>query len=105
MKLKYLIIAFIALLSIPAFALTVSETSSVDYMRLNGYSDAVIDSAQSSKAAMNGEKYVTLDDRKHENDFCVVRWVRKFFNYVDPALDKNDLLHHDIKMVPSTNDL
>ena len=104
MKLKLLILASVFTI-IPAMALTVSETSSVDYMRANGYSDAIIDVVQSSKAAVNGEQYVSFEEQKYGNCNAFVKWVRKFFSYIDPALDAEPLFKHDTKMTPSINDL
>lgn len=104
MKLKLLILASIFTI-IPVAALTVSETSSVDYMRANGYSDATIDLVQSTKAAVNGEQYVSFEEQKYGNCSAFVKWVRKFFTYIDPALDPEPAMRHDTKITPSIDDL
>ena len=104
MKFKILLIA--TLFSIlPVMALSVSETSSINFMRANGYSDATIDVVQASKAAANGEQYISFEEQKYGNSSAFVKWVRRFFSYFDPALDSEPILKHDTKMTPSVNDL
>lgn len=90
---------------LPVSALTVSESSSVDFMRANGYSDAIIDNVQASKAAANGEQYISFEEQKYGNSNAFVKWVRRFFTYIDPALDPEPALKHNTKMTPSVNDL
>lgn len=104
MKLKLLALALMFTI-VPAFALTVSETTSTDYMRANGYSYATIDAVQASKAAVNGEQYVSFDEQKYGNCNAFVKWVRKFFTYFDPALVAEPVLKHDTKLTPSINDI
>lgn len=104
MKIKALILVTL-LSALPACALTTSEVSSVDFMRANGYSDALIDTVQASKAASNGEQYVSFEEQKYGNSNAFVKWVRKFFTYIDPALDQEPVLKHDTKMTPSVYDL
>ena len=104
MKVKILILALLFMV-LPAVALTVSESSSVDYMRANGYSEDIINTTQASKAAINGERYVSFDEQKYGNCSKFTKWVRKFFSYIDPAYEQEDILKHDIKMTPSVYDL
>lgn len=104
MKLKLLILTLL-FTTVPAMALTRSETSSVDYMRANGYSDAIIDVVQISKAKVNGEHYVSFEEQKYGNSNAFVKWVRKFFIYIDPALVAEPPMSHNIKMTPSVNDI
>lgn len=107
MKKKIFLTTLIALFaSVPAFAsITPSEASSSEYLDGRGHSDSLVELVQINKAQINGETYVTKDEMKHANDSTFVKWVRKFFIYVDPALDDGKFLNHDTKSSQSYDDL
>jgi len=60
---------------------------------------------QKTKAIANGEEYQTPEQKQLEEDFVLVRWVKKFFMYLDPAQDNGSFMDHNIKMTPQVNDL
>ena len=93
------------LLSAPAVALTVEEASSPEFLRNSGYSNSMIDMTEYSKASANGESYINHEEVDHMYDSKFKTWVRKFFKYIDPAVDDGKFLDHDIKLSPSVNDL
>ncbi len=107
MKLKLILMTIITAFScIPvSAAITPQEATSADYLESHGHSGALVEMVQQSKAGYNGEVYVTQDELKHANDSAFVKFVRRIFIYLDPALDNEPLLKHETKMTPSIDDL
>ena len=98
-----LIISFAAM---PSFAgITPEEASSAGYLYTHGHSAATVDIVQKSKANINGEEYISAEEAKHANHSGFVRWVRRVFIYLDPALDDGTFMNHDIKSTPGYEDL
>lgn len=93
------------LLSTPAYALSVEESSSPEYLQNRGYSSSMVDMTEYSKASANGEKYISQDDVEHYYDSKIRKFFKRFFIYFDPAVDDGKFMNHDIKMSPSVNDL
>ena len=102
---KKIFILIMAISLLPVYALTIDETTSYDYLRKHGHSDALIDAVHFEKAVINGEEYISMDKQKHQNDFFLVKWVRRLFTYFDPALDDGTFNDHNIKITPQVNDL
>lgn len=109
MKTKLFLIALIAtFVALPTSAtefLTTEQATSEEYLRNYGHSEAMIEMIHKTRAKANGEAYTTAIDKQLENDFCLVRWVKKVFMYIDPAVDDNKFMNHDIKINPGANDL
>lgn len=108
MRARFLLLtALIAGLSAaPTFAaVTPDEMSAPEYMRNEGYSEALIDMTEYSKASSKGQKYVSMEQQKLQNMSKGRRFFRKFLMYVDPALDDGKFMNHDIKQYPSPDDL
>ena len=93
------------LLTTPVCAVTVEESSSPEYLRNRGYSNSMIDMTEYSKASANGEKYISQQDVEHYYDSKLTKFIKRFFNYIDPAVDDGKFMNHDIKLSPSVNDL
>ena len=92
-----------AFLAVPAHAgITVEETTDPEYLINTGYSQLVAEDAFMLKNRAMGKPIEPLYETS-SNKF--VRLWRKFHAYVDPALDAQDRLHHDIKPYPSATDL
>lgn len=92
--------------TLPIYAgITPQESTSAQYLHNYGYSQSMVELVQASKAAVNGESYITEDEAKHANDPTFVKFVRKVFTYFDPALDSGSFKNHDIKYVPTIDDL
>lgn len=107
MKSKFILTALIvSFISLQANAgVTPDEITSEENLRNSGYSDNIIHMVQKTKANARGEAYKTNDQKQLEDDFFLVRWVKRVFMYIDPALDNGDFLNHNIKSNPSPNDL
>ncbi len=85
--------------------ISVQEVTSPEYLYNHGHSTLTVDMVQKSKAGANGEKYIPATQEEHQNEPKLVKWVRKFFIYMDPALDNDSFMQHDIKSSPSYEDL
>lgn len=107
MKTKFLLTALIMSFAVmPVFAgITPEESTSPEYLYSHGHSEAVVDIVQINKAGINGEKYLTRNEVKRANEPKLVRWVKNFFIYLDPALDDGSFMRHETKPSPSYDDL
>lgn len=95
--------ALCAFMAAPAMAaVTVEETTDAEYLINSGYSQAVAEDVFMSKNRASGKPIEPLYE-KSQNKF--VRVCRKFYAYLDPAIEEEDRIHHDIKMSPSYSDL
>lgn len=95
---KLLLIVGLLALTLPAFAgVDVKETTTPQFLDNYGISDEGIRLIQVQKAAADGRAY----EAQEQN----VNFVRRFFNYLDPARDKGTFWRHDIKYYPNTKDL
>lgn len=106
MKNCFLILGIMSLLTLPVCAeLTTSDSVSADYLRNHGYSPALIQATNKSIAQVNGEETPTY----YEHGIYkkgIVRGVRRFFMYMDPAYDDQSFMNnHKIHTTPNIGDL
>ena len=102
---KFLITALTLFLTLPAFAeLTVDDLVSPDYLKNHGYSNSIIWSAQKSMATTNGEVLNEPIEKPIYNK-PVIKQLRKFFMYIDPALDNHSFNNHNINTTTRYDDL
>ncbi len=106
MKNCFLILGIMSLLTLPACAeLTTSDTVNKDYLKNHGYSPALIQATNKSIAQVNGEETPTY----YEHGIYkkgIVRGVRRFFMYMDPAYDDQSFMNnHKIHTTPNIGDL
>lgn len=99
-----LLIGFIST-SVPAMAeLTNGDVVSPEYLKLHGHSNAMIEATQRTKARSNGEEYTSQKTNPYYEE-TPIKYIRKFFMYLDPAYDDDSFMNHDIKTTPSYSDL
>ena len=106
MKKTYLLICSILLVATPAFAeLTTSDAVSEEFLKNHGYSPALIQATHSSISRANGEENPTYYEHKIYQK-GIVRGVRRFFMYLDPAYDDQSFMNnHKIHTTPNIGDL
>ncbi len=107
MKKSLLILSLTALFTtLPGYAeLTTADTVNPDYMRNHGYSSAFIQATQKSIAQSNGEPLTEPVEKEYYNQ-PVVKAVRRFFMYLDPAYDNHSFMNdHDVHTSPHYEDL
>ena len=104
MKKKLIFTALLlTIFTLPAKAIITSdEVCSEESLKNRGYSDYMA-RLVTEKSAQAAAKVPEIEDqpdyRKNTN------WIRKFFIYLDPALDDEPFLQHNIHPVPSVHDL
>ena len=100
-----LVLALFVAMSIPANAtISVEEITSPEYLINNGYSEATAEEVMIVKNRVNGKPVEPLYEKKYsKNKF--VRFWQNVYSYIDPAIDSDERLHHDIHMSPSYKDL
>ncbi len=98
-----LALVFAAMVTAPSMAaVMVEETTDTEYLINSGYSQMAAEDVFMQKSRVMGKPIEPLYE-KSQNKFVQV--CRKFFAYLDPALDEPDRIHHDIKPNPSYSDL
>ncbi len=101
-NLLFLLVA-VAFVSAPAMAeLTVEQTTDAEYIINNGYSQVMAEDIFMLKNRVSGKPIEPLYE-KSQNKF--VRAWKKFYAYVDPSIENEDRIHHDIAPSPSYTDL
>jgi len=98
---RIFLITFLALLtgSNLVFAeLTTDDVASPAYLKNHGHSDAIIWAVEKSIANVSGEPLEEPVNEKYQQP--VIKKIRQFFMYIDPALDDHKFMNHDIN--PST---
>lgn len=101
-SLLFLLIA-VAFVSAPAMAeLTVEQTTDAEHIINNGYSQVMAEDVFMLKNRASGKSIEPLYE-KSQNKF--VRAWKKFYAYVDPSIENEDRIHHDITPSPSYTDL
>ena len=98
-----IVLASIALASIQVkAAVTVEQLTEPDYIINNGYSEAVAEEVLLIKNRVNGKPAESL----YNNHNKFVRFCRNVWgNFIDPAQDNDERIHHDIHMSQSPRDL
>ena len=100
------IILFGALLlfaTVPVMAdVTVEESTDAEYLINSGFSQVMAEDVFMQKNRVSGKPIEPLYE-KSQNGF--VKLWKKFYAYLDPAMDEPDRLHHDVKLSPSVSDL
>ncbi len=106
MKKTLLILGLTVLFALPSYAeLTVQDSISRDFLKNRGYSTSLINTTLKSVAQANGEPLTEPVEKEYYNQ-PVVKAVRKFFMYIDPAYDDHSYMNdHDIHTSPSYEDL
>ena len=97
-------ITLCAFLAVPTMAaVTVEEITDPEYLINQGFSEITAEDIFVSKNRVTGKTVEPLYD-KSQNRF--VNACRKFFAYIDPAMDDQDQrLHHNISPSTSFSDL
>lgn len=106
MKKILFIIGILALMTLPANAeFTVDDTVNNVYLKNRGYSDSTIQIVNKKVADANGEEYVKpIENEYYETP--VAKYVRRFFMYIDPALDDQSFANnHQISPTAKWSDL
>ena len=104
---KYLLILILtALITLPACAeLTVNDTVDEEYLLNHGYSKATVRAVEKSRAQINGEPLPEKVEKEYYNQ-PVVKYVRRFLMYIDPALDDHSYMNdHSMNTSPRYDDL
>ena len=92
-----------ALISVPVMAaMTVEESTDAEYLINGGYSQMAAEDVFMAKNRASGKAIEPLYE-KSQNKF--VRACKKFYGYIDPSIDEQDRIHHDIQPSPSYSDL
>lgn len=105
MKKSFLIISLIVLFGLPSIAeVAVDSLTNREFLQNEGYSTAVINAVEKSKAASNGKEYNVQPEKEYyTNPF--VKFVRRVVMYLDPGLDDGSFMNHDIHTAPNYEDL
>ena len=106
MKKYLLILTLIAIFTLPACAeLTVDDTTNANYLKNHGYSNATVRAVEKSVAQISGEPLPENIEKEYYNQ-PVVKYVRKFFMYIDPAMDDHSFMNdHNINTTSRYDDL
>lgn len=83
-------------------SVTVEEVTEPEYMINSGYSEVAAEEVSLAKNRVNGKPAEPLYG-KSKNKF--VRFCKNFYAYIDPSVDSEERIHHDIHMSPSWRDL
>ena len=89
-------------LSVNADEFTVEDTHSRKYLENNGYSDSAVEIVERSRARAMGEEYTGYTDRSLFRNRA--GGFGKFIRYIDPALDTDTFMNHDIYYYPKAFD-
>lgn len=106
MKKNFVILGLVTLFILPAHAqLTTKDATTPEYLESHGYSPGMINATQKSISQANGE-YTPKDYERPIYKKGIVRGVRRFFMYLDPAYDdKSFMNNHKIHTSPNIGDL
>ncbi len=93
MKKYLLILCLTTMITLPAYAeFTVEDSVDADYLKNYGYSNATIHAVQKTVAKHNGEPLSEEVEKEYYNQ-PVVKYVRRFFMYLDPSLDDHSFMN------------
>ena len=98
-----IVLALLTLTSIQVKAsVTVEQMTEPDYVINSGYSEATAEEILLTKNRVNGKPAETL----YNNHNKFVRFCRNVWgNFIDPAQDNDERIHHNIHMSSSPRDL
>ena len=104
---KILLIAVAVMIPTMAHsAVSVDQTTNSAVLRNNGYSGQTADMVNISKARANGQQYYTQDEVAFKKQNKFVRFWRNLFgDFIDPAQDTDERIHHDIHQSTNYKDL
>ena len=103
MKKSLFILVLLSVVCISARAsMTVEQSTDSEYLINSGYSQAVVEDVFMQKNRTEGKTIEPLYEKS--NNKCV-KVLRKIYAYLDPSIDEEDRLHHDINLSPSYTDL
>lgn len=106
MNKKFLITGLLLMFAIPSFAeVTVEDTHNPDFLRNSGYSDPMIKATQKQVAIDNAEGYELEPVEYKKNSCAFVKGLKRFFIYIDPALDDNTFMNRNITTTPDYHDM
>ena len=89
--------------ALPVMAsVTVEETTDAEYVVNSGYSEATAEGVFIQKNRATG---MPIEPLYNKNQNIFVKLYKGIFSYIDPAIDPNDKIHHDIKPNPNYTDL
>ena len=83
-------------------AVTVEETTDAEHLINAGFSQGLAEDVFMSKNRALGNPIEPLYETSQNT---LVKAWKKFFAYIDPSQKQTDMLHHDIKLYPTINDL
>ena len=101
-NLLLIIFLFIAVCNPTNASMNVEQMTEPDYIMNNGYSEATAEQIVIMKSRISGRPVEPLYE-KHRSGF--VRFFRNIYGYLDPSIDTDERVHHDIHMSPSPRDL
>lgn len=106
MKKILFVTGILALMTLPASAeFTVDDTIDNVYLKNHEYSNSTIQVVNKKVASANGEEYAEPIEHEYY-ETPVAKYVRRFFMYIDPALDDHSFSNnHQIHTAPSWYDL
>ena len=103
MKRNLLLLLAVMLLGLNVNAqVGVNEMTEAEYLINNGYSEATAEEVLIMKNRVTGSPCEPLYNK---NQNVLVKYWKKFYSYIDPAMDNDERYHHDIKMSPEPSDL
>lgn len=82
--------------------ITLEQASDAEYLINSGYSEAAAEEVFLVKNRINGKACEPLYDKESNKTF---KFIKNFCSYLDPALDNDERLHHDVEQSPSYKDL
>ena len=95
------IISVLACISARA-SVTVEQSTDPEYLINSGYSEAVAEDVMISKNRVNGQPAEPLYSHQRSK---FARFWRNLYGYIDPTIDTDEVIHHDISRSPSWKDL
>lgn len=100
----FLILALFAALCTTVYAaVTVEQSTDVEYLINSGYSEASAEEVFIIKNRVNGQPCEPLYEETNNNK--IVRFLKRCYSYLDPVQDSEERYHHDIKQTSSYTDL
>lgn len=109
-----LVLSIIGVLSSPCFAsITPQESMSEKYIKKHGHSAEMSRLIDLQNSQINGveSSYIKTQETWQKVKYprwCTenrIRWVRKAFQYIDPALDDEKFMQHNIDYTNKYDDL